>query len=68
MERRQALVAKVKKKKAKANHESLCENPSGAHSDSKTVKIKGVSSSENLAIQALEDGALPLPPIWDNNT
>ena len=33
-------------------HESLCENPSGAHSDSKIVKIKSVSSSENLAIQA----------------
>ena len=54
-----------KKEIENIQHESLCENPSGAHSDSKIVKIKSVSSSENLAIQALEDEDLPLPPMQD---
>lgn len=36
----------------------FCENPSGALSNSKKVKIKGVSSSENL-FEVLEDEDLP---------
>lgn len=51
-------------KKKKENDESFCENPFGAHFDSKKVKTKGVSSSETLS-KVLEDEDFPLHPFHD---